>query len=248
MYFTLCIPTMDRYDVFLKNYLPKYIENSLINEIIITDENGNDIDKINNSNIDKTKLKLYKNNNRLGPFMNKLTACKYSSNEWIALIDSDNFADENYFKISRDYINTISNTNYDIISPSFAQPNFDYRHLNGKIINKQNLSDIVKYDHFNKGNKTGIETLMNTGNYILNKKLINEINLDNETQNIKYSSACDVIYFNTLLFEQFNLQFHIISDLSYIHNVHNDSIYMKTHHHFTDFNALIHNRFKSLYN
>ena len=38
--FTLCIPTLNRFDDFLSKYLPKYLENKLINEIIITDENG----------------------------------------------------------------------------------------------------------------------------------------------------------------------------------------------------------------
>ena len=44
--FSLCIPTMDRFDNFLSKYLPKYLENEYINEIVITDENGNDIEKI----------------------------------------------------------------------------------------------------------------------------------------------------------------------------------------------------------
>ena len=41
--FSLCIPTMDRFD-FLKTYLQEYIENELIDEIIITDEKS-DIQK-----------------------------------------------------------------------------------------------------------------------------------------------------------------------------------------------------------
>ena len=44
--FSLCIPTMDRYDKFLSINLPKYINNLFIDEIIISDENGNDIKKI----------------------------------------------------------------------------------------------------------------------------------------------------------------------------------------------------------
>ena len=44
--FTLCIPTLNRFDDFLSKYLPKYLENNLINEIIITDENGDDVNKI----------------------------------------------------------------------------------------------------------------------------------------------------------------------------------------------------------
>ena len=40
--FSLCIPTMDRFDSFLKGFLEKYLTFELIDEIIITDENGID--------------------------------------------------------------------------------------------------------------------------------------------------------------------------------------------------------------
>ena len=246
MIFTLCIPTMDRYDKFLSKNLPLYIDNPFINEIIITDENGNDIDKIINSNMNKDKLKLYKNKNRLGPFLNKISACKYASNEWIALIDSDNFADFNYFNNASEYIKTLENTKYDIISPSFAKPRFNYRHLGNKIINKFNLREIVNFDNANRGSNTSLEVLMNTGNYILNKNLINDLDLSKEINNLQYSSACDVIYINTLLFEQFNLNFHICLNLEYDHAIHDDSIYLKTHNNFKNFNNFIYNRFKLL--
>jgi hypothetical protein len=44
--FSLSIATMDRFDTFLVKYLSEYINNQHIDEIIITDENGNDVDKI----------------------------------------------------------------------------------------------------------------------------------------------------------------------------------------------------------
>ena len=44
--FSLCIPTLNRFDEYLKINLPKYLDNKLIDEIIISDENGNDINKI----------------------------------------------------------------------------------------------------------------------------------------------------------------------------------------------------------
>jgi len=37
--FSLCIPTMDRFDNFLSRYLPKYLANEYVSEVIITDEN-----------------------------------------------------------------------------------------------------------------------------------------------------------------------------------------------------------------
>ena len=54
--FSLCIPTMERFDIFLSRYLPKYLANEYINEIIITDENGNDIEKIKLAFPDNSKF------------------------------------------------------------------------------------------------------------------------------------------------------------------------------------------------
>lgn len=252
MLFTLCIPTMDRYDKYLSVNLVKYVENPLISEIIITDENGNDIDKILQSNIDKTKLKLYKNKEVLGPFLNKVNACKLSTNEWIALIDSDNFADENYFKHSQEYIATLISPKYDIISPSIAKPAYDFTYLSNNIISKNNLNSIVEIERqeYEKNesqlNGATLCLLMNFGNYILNKSLVTHINLDNEMKNMRYSSACDVIYFNTLLFEQLDLKFHVLAGLEYEHASDDSSIYKATYHRYPLFNNMIHNRFFNL--
>ena len=87
---------------------------------------------------------------------------------------------------------------------------------------------------------------MNAVNYVLNKFLINNLNLQNETDNIQKSSACDVIYFNTLLFEQFDVNMHIVPDMEYDHVVHNGSIYMQTCNTYKDYNNSVHTRFYNL--
>jgi len=43
---TLGIPTLNRFDSFLKNNLEKYLQNKLIDEIVIVDENGQDYEKM----------------------------------------------------------------------------------------------------------------------------------------------------------------------------------------------------------
>jgi len=247
--FTLCIPTIDRFDNFLINYLPKYLENELIEEIIITDENGNDIEKIKHSFGHIEKLKLYKNETRLGPFLNKLKACKQAKNEWIVLIDSDNFADKNYFSIAKDYIiNIIKEQKNIILAPCKAKPNFDYSHLSGFIYKKGDFAKNLQKEQLTRQNfNTPSDVLMNTGNYIINNYLIQNLNLQNETENIIKSSACDVIYFNTLLFEQLDLNMHIIKDLEYDHVVHNGSVYIQTCNIFSDFNQTIYSRYNNLF-
>ena len=66
---TLCIPTMDRWD-FLKINLPQYLANPYISEIIISDENGRDAEKIR-ATFNDPKIRVSVNETRLGPFLNK---------------------------------------------------------------------------------------------------------------------------------------------------------------------------------
>jgi hypothetical protein len=87
---------------------------------------------------------------------------------------------------------------------------------------------------------------MNTGNFVINKYLIDNLNINNEIQNISQSSSCDVIYFNVLLFEQLDLNLHVVSNLEYDHVVHNGSIYIQTSHQFQNFASIIHNRYNNL--
>jgi len=251
--FSLCIPTMNRFDNFLSKYIPLYLNNSLISEIVICDENGNDIIKINQAFPNNSKLKLFKNEVQLGPFKNKLKACSNAANEWIVLIDSDNFADDHYFQIAKNYINQnikVHEKNV-ILAPSKALPNFNYSHLAGMIFKKGKFNENRVIENKNMNNNKNIsftqsEVLMNTGNYVLNKYLINNINLHAEIEHIKLSSACDVIYFNTLLFEQLDLNMHIVENLEYSHVVHDGSIYVQTHNNFRQFNEYVYQRYRSL--
>ena len=237
--FSLCIPTIDRFDLFLKKYLQEYIDNDLINEIIITDENGNDIEKIKQFYPDNPKLILVKNESNLGPFLNKLKACNLAKNEWISLIDSDNFADKNYFLVAKKYINeNINNQKNIILAPSFAKPNFNYSQFSGIVFKNGYFKD-------NKNVQSSSTTFMNTGNYIINKYLIINLNINNEI-NISQSSSCDVIYFNTLLFEQLDLNLHVVPGLEYEHVVHDGSVYLNTHQQYANFSKIVHNRFYNL--
>ena len=248
MLFTLCIPTMDRFDGFLNKYLPLYLNNAMVGEIIIGDENGNDVEKIKQAFPDQPKLKLFTNETRLGPFLNKLAVCAKATNEWIALIDSDNFAGEDYFQVAGAYLEHLQPRGKNIIlAPAKALPRFDFSHMAGLIYKKGNFAAhrlfesrvLTPYLARN-------DILINTGNYVLNKYLINNLNLAAEQQNIPRSSACDVVYLNTLLFEQLDLNMHIVPHLEYTHVVHEGSLYMQTKDDFSQFNEEVYQRYRML--
>ena len=247
--FSLCIATFERFDHFLVNYLPKYIENEYIDEIVITDETGTDVDKIIEKFGDHPKLKLFKNESRLGPFLNKRKACLNAKNDWIALIDSDNFADKEYFKVAKAYLeqNSLLDKKNVGLAPTKSKPHLDYSHLSGFVYK---IGDFLKNNEMEQKliqchNKPA-NYLMNAGNYIINKYLIESIDLTKEGENISRSSACDVIYFNTLLFEQLELNLYVVPGLEYEHIVHAGSTYTTTAHLFSDFNEEVYKRYDNL--
>lgn len=235
--FSLCIPTYERYDNFLSKILDKYIANNLISEIIITDDSGNDIDKIEKS-FHSDKLRLFKNEKRLGVFFNKLECCKYANNKWIALLDSDNFADEDYFKKAEEYVNNNTLSDSCILAPSFAKPNFDYRYLDNKIIKKQNLKENLKQHAI-------FSTFLNTCNYIINKNLIQNLVVHDPISKI-YETPTDSLLFLIMFFEQTDLEIHVVKDMHYEHRVHDDSIYIKTYNQYANEIKLIESKLHSL--
>jgi hypothetical protein len=229
---SLCITTMNRFDNFLSKNLDNYLEylkNGLIDEIIISDENGNDYEKIQEKYNDILKtnpnFKIYKNEERLGVFKNKLKVCSYASNEYIALIDSDNFPDKNYFKIIKKYIES-NNKNFPkniIMAPSNAinqkkSPYLNYKEFENKIITKSNIKQYLPNIKF--------QVLLNTGNYIVSKNVTNNIQYNNNLMDI--ISGCDVIFFNLLAFMKYpDLELHVIEGLEYFHTEHKDGEYNK---------------------
>lgn len=244
--FSLCIPTKSRFDTFLDVNLEKYLENKLIAEIIICDEyDSDDYTKLQSKygKLLKSKIKLYKNDTNLGPFMNKRKVCLMASCDWICLIDSDNFASETYFQIAKQYLEFNVCTWESILAPSFARSCFNYSHMEGNVLNKETYHDICKLDV----GKNMFQCFINTGNYVINKQLIHNLNISGEEHNIKQSFSCDVIYFNTLALEQFNINIHIVKDLHYQHIVHTGSVYSNNTDKYKNFESIVNKRFSNYF-
>jgi len=230
---SLCILTKDRYDTFLSKSLKKYViflEEGYIQELIISCENGNDYQRILSEykellNTD-SRFRIYKNDKVLGVFLNKIKVCSYATSDYIALIDSDNFANCDYFIEARKYIsnlneNNLDNSNYSIFAPYESQPRFKYDGFKNEVLSINNIQNFVKKDKF--------DILLNTGNYILTKNIIDNINNINYNEwELNKVHSCDVIFFNLLCFKQLkDFKFHIVEKLVYNHIVHDKSLYFE---------------------
>ena len=93
---TVAVPTMDRWS-FLKKQLPIYLEHPGVSNVVICDENGSDIDAICESGLDSNpKLRLYQNERVLGVYGNKRQCLLKAPTDYVAILDSDNYFDNEF--------------------------------------------------------------------------------------------------------------------------------------------------------
>lgn len=244
---SLCIPTMDRFDKFLNNYLEtytKYLSQGIIHEIIICDENGNDYEKIKkiyNNDTTENPIKIYKNNTILGVFKNKLKVTSYASpNHFVALIDSDNFADETYFDIAKKYIYDKKLTINDpfTLAPTKCIPRFEFSFFKDMILDGPSAGHYIDHNIF--------QTMLNTSNYIVTPIVFSNIYYDDEL--VERYRTYDTTFIHLLAFQQIpEYRIHCVRDLNYYHSTHDESYFLNNHQYCDEyFNTEIIPLFKQL--
>jgi glycosyltransferase involved in cell wall biosynthesis len=92
---TVAIPTMKRWS-FLKTMLPVFLGRPEVKEVVLCDETGEDYQAAAAAFSKNPKLRLYKNETRLGIYENKKKALSLCSG-WVALLDSDNVFPDEWF-------------------------------------------------------------------------------------------------------------------------------------------------------
>ena len=225
---TLAIPTYNRVDMVFESF-SNVISSDIITEICIVDDCSdlsefnsleNQINELKTKNKDFEKINLYRNDNNLGSFLNKLEAVKKSKNEWVILLDSDNIID-------MDYVNIISGfkDKNRIYAPSHAicrSELLDYTSYSGKIIDKIGYKNILT-----NNNNSKWDAIFNTGNYYFNREnYLKCIEIEDELID---SLASDAYYLVYLWFKNLEQsEFEIVKDLKYLHRLHNNSHYIKT--------------------
>jgi hypothetical protein len=217
--FSMAIPTMDRYDDYLKEYLPKYIENKYISEIVICDENGEDYKKIQDNFGKCKKIKLFKNEKRLGALRNKIKTLSLCTGDYIALIDSDNFVDESYFE---EMIKFGMNQNT-LLFPSKSLPRADFSELQWfNPINYMNWMFVVR--------SKNMFPKLNDGNGIYPKRFVELLC----KLNIQVEPYASDAFFQVQIAA--SLGFDIcFTDAEYLHPVPENSVWLETERKSLDF-------------
>jgi len=161
----LAIPSYNRHQMTFDSFKDVY-DDERIEQITIVDDASSDEnwEKLYTLCKYKQKIKLVRNTTNLDCYANKYNSLCHSDMDWNILLDSDN-------KIGTDYLDRIfeienweENAAY---LPSWAQPHFDYRKYEGKVITKENVREYMHDSTFT--------TALNTANYFVNKNFYTKV-------------------------------------------------------------------------
>jgi len=213
---SVCIPTMRRFS-FLKESIPLYLENPHITEIVITDETGEDYAEITSA-FSHPKLRVYQNECRLGVLANKQRAASYATSEFVAIIDSDNFADVDYFEAFKTFFSSYRISPSCLFLPSFAKPHdkLNYKKYIGTPITRKNVKSLWP----------DIETCFNTMNMIVSREFLSTFNILNDKPMSDYASGSyDSLYFTLYAIFNMGATVFVVNGMEYEHRVHEGSYF-----------------------
>jgi hypothetical protein len=216
---SLAITTYNRTDLVVESFL-SVLNNEYITEIVVVDDFSDesifDDLKLKLDELQNDKIKLYRNGSNLKPLLNKLETIKHCQNEWVILLDSDN-------KITNDYIDVIKKLDKDenilYVPETLLRFNdekiIDFCNIKNCFIKIENIKDYL--------NKPEIDTVLNVGNFFVNKdKYLDTFlgkNLDIGLQ------TNDAFYFSYLWIIS-NRIINVVDGLSYYHRQHDGSWYL----------------------
>lgn len=212
---TVAIPYYNS-EKYLEKTLELPLSSEFVSEIIIHDDGSTN--EIESSH---PKVKVYRNEHNVGAFKNKYLAVSKATNEWVYLLDSDNY----FFDNSLDVVKSITPQRGTYYSPSQL-------HLDDDGLDASLHGRIVKYDFVvvdsSKAKsllESGVgefEWLINTGNFFVHRDDYIEAMKDVfEDPSYPYFEA-DAIVFCYNWLKKGN-EIEVVEDLWYNHRLRSNS-------------------------
>jgi hypothetical protein len=221
---TVAIPTMRRWKGFLEKSLPQFLSNDSVTYVVVCDETGEDTDAIQASKwASHPKLRLYRNEKRLGMYANKRKCVEVSPTDWVAVLDSDNiFPDvffETLFETWKDE-GANQKTIYaasEIVRVFLKTGESEERtsHFAGMRIQKSNWNAVLKMKAWN--------FLLNDGNWVGHTSIL-EAWPPIPEEKVRATDSIRIVKG----FVEKGWTYSIVPGMRYIHTVHDDSEWIKT--------------------
>lgn len=211
---SVAIPTFNS-SRYLNDCLRSLIDVHKIDEIVISDDRSSDVEfeNINKvvENINSNKeIKIYRNEQNFGAFVNKFKNIEKCKNKIVYQIDSDNIAHPNlskvldsiYYEESEDYLYLPSEIyqfrKYPNIAKLFSNFNGKFKVTFTKsdfIFNKDIIKQAIR-DDLKVTEDKNLNWVLNSGNFIVNRNKFLETMDNLVTENVRYPmDAVAISYF-----------------------------------------------------
>lgn len=212
---TVAIPYYNS-EKYLEQALELPLSSDFVSEIIIHDDcSENEIESTH------PKIKIYRNQINLGAFKNKYLAVSKASNDWVYLLDSDNY----FFENSLEVVKNIKPQRGSYYSPSqlhLVDDGLD-QSLNGKIV-KYDFGQVdgSRARDILKSGSGEFEWLINTGNFFVNRDdYVSSMQTIINDPTYPYFEA-DAIVFTYNWLKKGNI-IEVVGDLWYNHRLRSNS-------------------------
>jgi len=191
-----------------KNYFD--MSDGLIDEIIIQDDFTEDYETLKKYETDK--IKVFQNSEHMFPLLGRVNLLNNCKNDWVLLMDCDNFLDKNSF----DKIKEITPQAGTIYCPDFSRPMFGYKEFSNTEIDLKYVAERLSYNNC-------MRIFINTGNYLVPRKEYLEVASNIDSNYSQYTVDC--VYYNYLWLKSGRKLF-CVKDYEYDHGMRGDSYYM----------------------
>lgn len=164
------------------------------------------------------KIRVFRNEENLGEFRNRIKATKLAKNDWVIFLDGDN-------ALTKDYIDKITDLPFwreDVIyCPDYGlNKKIDYRVFSGDYIGLENLFDYVDGE-----NRYQFNMFLGTGNYFMNRRKYLEVAVP--IKEVDKDSYGDY-YFSLEWLKKHKMFF--LPGMNYVHRLRKESEWMKNKH------------------
>ena len=216
---TVAIPYYNS-EKYLEQSLEIPLSSNFVSEIIIHDD-------CSSNKVESThpKIKVYRNETNVGAFKNKYLAVSKSTNEWVYLLDSDNYFFDNSLEVVKN-INTQRGKYYSPSQLHLVDDGLDPK-LDGKII-KYDFRSVDSIDANNAKELLKSEFweefcwLINTGNFFVHRDdYIESMKNVYEDLNYPYFEADAIVFCYNWLKKGNSIE--IIQNLWYNHRLRGNS-------------------------
>jgi glycosyltransferase involved in cell wall biosynthesis len=220
---TIAIPTMRRWS-FLKDSVPAYVARPEVAEVIICDETGEDYELLQAAfghlQSAKNKLRLYKNEQRLGIYENKKKCLSLATTTWVALLDSDNIFGDDWFEALpymdfSDEKRIFASADFKSVNVKTGAITYECRKFRGLVLDPRTWNETLEQPKWN--------FLLNDGNWIVPRSVIDCLP-DVRSESLL---AADAI-FMARCFVKGGYCIYYVPGLEYTHLVHPGSSWLQT--------------------